>query len=262
MARAASAAGGVDSYLVCGTPRTGSTLLCGLLESTGVAGRPESYFRRPDEQSWAARWGIVSPPGGSFSYADYVQAALAEGRTPNGVFAARIMWGTMEEVVSNLATIYPDFTGTDIEVLNRAFGCTRFVYLRRSDVLAQAVSWLRAEQTGVWFQTAQRGAAQPEREPRFDFGRIRELARMIGEHNEAWRNWFASAGIRPHQVRYEDLDADPVGVTRGVLGFLGLELPPGREISAGHTRLADELNAEWIERYRVRMARSVRSLPA
>jgi trehalose 2-sulfotransferase len=132
----------------------------------------------------------------------------------------------------------------------------RFVYLRRSDVLAQAVSWLRAEQTGVWFQTGQRGEAQPGREPRFDFGRIRELARMIGEHNGAWRNWFASAGIQPHQVGYEDLDADPVGVTRGILGFLGLELPLGREISAGHTRLADELNAEWIERYRVRMARS------
>jgi len=28
---------------------------------------------------------------------------------------------------------------------------TRFVYLRRADVVAQAVSWLRAEQTGTWY---------------------------------------------------------------------------------------------------------------
>src|SRR6201991_2549603 len=46
------------SYLVCATPRSGSTLLCEALKSTGVAGRPEEYFealrntgrpRRPQE---------------------------------------------------------------------------------------------------------------------------------------------------------------------------------------------------------------------
>jgi trehalose 2-sulfotransferase len=240
----------IDAYLICGTPRTGSTLLCGLLESTGVAGRPESYFRQPDEPSWANRWGIVSSPDGRFSYADYVRAALAEGRTPNGVFAARIMWGTLDEVISKLAMIYPDSSGSDAGLLNRAFGRTRFICLRREDVLAQAVSWLRAEQTGVWFQTDQSAPPLPQPEPRFDPGRIGELGRMIDEHNAAWRRWFASAGVRPHRVRYEDLDADPVGVTRGVLGFLGLELPPGRDILVRHRRLADELNAEWIQRSR------------
>jgi trehalose 2-sulfotransferase len=251
-----SEAADMDSYLICGTPRTGSTLLCGLLESTGVAGRPESYFRQPDEASWASRWGIVTSRDGGFSYADYVRAALAEGRTANGVFAARIMWGTLDEVVSNLAVIYPDSSSADADLLTRAFGRTRFVYLRREDVLAQAVSWLRAEQTGVWFQVGQPASAPPEAEtePRFDLGRIRELTQLINEHNAAWREWFASAGIRPHQVRYEDLDADPLGVTRGVLGFLGLELPPGREILVRHRRLADELSAEWIERARAELA--------
>lgn len=46
------------SYLVCATPRSGSTLLCKALRETGVAGKPEEYFealrstgrpRRPDE---------------------------------------------------------------------------------------------------------------------------------------------------------------------------------------------------------------------
>jgi hypothetical protein len=37
-------------YLVCGTARTGSTYLCDLLASTGVAGHPESYFRETDLQ--------------------------------------------------------------------------------------------------------------------------------------------------------------------------------------------------------------------
>ncbi len=87
--------GRVDSYLICATPRTGSSLLCGLLESTGVAGNSESYFRQPDEHAWAAQWGIASQSGGALSYADYVRAVLAAGRTENGVFSARIMWGTL-----------------------------------------------------------------------------------------------------------------------------------------------------------------------
>src|SRR3954466_4170968 len=46
------------SYLVCATPRSGSTLLCHLLDQTGIAGHPEEYFealrhsglpRRPHE---------------------------------------------------------------------------------------------------------------------------------------------------------------------------------------------------------------------
>jgi trehalose 2-sulfotransferase len=256
MPRPASAPGRTDSYLVCATPRTGSSLLCGLLQSTGAAGRPESYFRRADEQSWAARWGIVRSPDGAFSYSDYMRAALAAGRTANGVFAARLMWGTLEEMVGKLATIYADHSGGDVGLLNRAFGCTRFVYLRRDDVLRQAVSWLRAEQSNVWFETVQSGHERPGQEPCFDFDRIRELVQLIGDHDAAWRDWFIAAGIRPCLVRYEDLEADPVGVTCNVLDFLGLGLPPGREIAVQHRRLADELNARWIDQYRAEMADS------
>jgi LPS sulfotransferase NodH len=77
----------MDSFLICATPRTGSSLLCGLLASTEVAGRPESYFRQPDEPAWASQWGIARADG-TFAYADYVERALAAGRTRNGVFAS------------------------------------------------------------------------------------------------------------------------------------------------------------------------------
>ncbi len=243
-----------DACLICATPRTGSSLLCGLLQSTGVVGRPESYFRQPDESSWADLWGLVRGPDGAFPYADYVGAAITAGRTENGVFAARIMWGTLDEVVDKLGTVYPELAGADVDLLNRAFGRTAFVYLRRDDVLGQAVSWLRAEQTDVWFETDPSGEQRRRPEPRFDFDRIHDLVRMIGDHNTAWRQWFAASGVRPHVVRYEDLDSDPVGVTRQIVGFLGLELPPGLEIVARHRRLADELNARWIDRYRTELA--------
>jgi LPS sulfotransferase NodH len=237
------------SYLICATPRTGSSLLCGLLDSTGVAGHPESWFRRQDEREFAARWGIADPSDGTFGYASYFGAAVTAGSTANGVFAARIMWGTMEEVTAHLAPVYPDQAGSASGLLTAAFGRARFVYLRRGDVVAQAVSLLRAEQTGVWFETADE-RQEPTAEPGFDFGQVRELVRQIKDDNAAWEAWFAAEGAQPCQVLYEEVDADPVRVASGVLGFLGLDLPSGREITVRHKRLADDLNARWIESYR------------
>lgn len=239
----------IDSYLICATPRTGSTLLCGLLDSTGVAGHPESYFRRQGEQEWVARWGIASTSDGGFSYADYLRSAIKTGSTANGVCAVRIMWETLGEVAAKLAALCPDHGGSDVDLLTEVFGRTRYIYLRRDDVVAQAVSLLRAEQTNVWHKTAQ-DQPEPQAGPRFDFDLIHERVRLIEEHNAAWQEWFASAGIRPHLVRYEELAAAPVPVARRVAGFLGLDLPPGQEIAVRNQRLADDISAQWIDSYR------------
>ena len=227
--------------------------MCGLIASTKVAGKPESYFRQPNEQLWADRWNIVRSSDGVFEYSEFVRAALAAGRTDNGVFAARIMWGTLDYLVDRLGSPCPAPACGDLDLLNLAFGHTRFVYLHRDDVLAQAVSWHRAEQTNVWHQTDQEESKRPEQEPRFDFDQICKFVQTIEEHNLAWRAWFASVGIQPYMVRYEDLDADPVGVACEILDFLGLKLPPGRLIETRHRRLADEVNAQWIDRYRAEL---------
>jgi trehalose 2-sulfotransferase len=236
-----------SAYLLCGTPRTGSTLLCGLLRSTDVAGRPESYFRLPDEQAWANRWRLSRDDAGTFLYGDYVRAAVAAGSSRNGVFGARVMWGTLDEILMKLGAIYPDLEGAHLQLLTRAFGRIRFVHLCRHDTVAQAVSWTRAEQTHFW-QDGDR--VLPAHEPSFDFQQIHTLVQTIDEHNAAWRNWFATFDVQPHLVRYEDLVAEPSGVARGILDFLELNLFIDRVIPPGTRRQADRLNSDWIARYR------------
>src|ERR1700680_227051 len=130
------------------------------------------------------------------------------------------------------------------------FGNTRFIYLRRDDVVAQAVSWLRAEQTNIWFETSVSHDQQPVQQPLFDHHQIEELHQLIIEHNAAWQHWFGTVGVEPHQVRYEDLDRDPVATTQRVLDYLEIELPVGRDVEVRHRRLAYQLNAQWIEHYR------------
>jgi LPS sulfotransferase NodH len=87
-------------------------------------------------------------------------------------------------------------------------------------------------------------------EPHCDLDQIRRFIKRIDEHNAAWRKWFTSFQIQPHVVLYEELVADMVGITVGLLDFLGLELPDKQTITSGHARQADEINDEWIDRYR------------
>ena len=237
------------SCVICATPRTGSSLLCGLLASTGVAGIPESYFRREDEGAWAQRWGLPARAGVR-DFGDFVRHALAAGHTANGVFGVRIMWGTMDELVAKLRAPSEDDASTDLDVLTRTCGPTHFIHLRRADVLAQAVSWSRAEQTGVWFEEVDAPGDAPAARPDFDRNAISDLIQTIEEHNQAWRDWFDANGIDAYDVRYEDLAADPVATTQRVLDFLELRLPAGRTIEVRHRRLADELSTEWMSTYR------------
>lgn len=238
------------SYLLCGTPRTGSTLLCGLLASTGVAGRPESYFREPDEEAWARRLGVPVP----VEPRAFVRAVRAAGSTPNGVFAARVMWGSLARLVDGLDP--GPRTRSDLEVMAAALGPLRAVHVRRADVVGQAVSWARAEQTGHW-QDGDRSAA----EPRFDLGQLDELVRTIGEHEAAWGRWFAAQGVEPYGVTYEEVTADPAGAVRGILGHLGSAPPAGWRPAPRERRQADEVNAEWVRRYRAESGRGPSGWP-
>lgn len=237
----------LTAYIMCGTPRTGSTLLCSLLRATGVAGRPESYFREPDEQLWARHWSLPTLGEGVLEYRELVRAAVKAGSTDNGVFGARVMWGTMDHLVARLAAGRSERALSDLDLVLAELGPTRFVHLRREDTVAQAVSWVRAEASGYWQQG---DTPQPGWQPGFDAAAIRDTVATIREHDAAWCAWFARHAIRPHVVRYEDLVQDMAGVTRTVLDFLGLELLPGTTLRPREQRHGDAVNDDWIAAYR------------
>jgi trehalose 2-sulfotransferase len=238
---------GSDAYLICATPRTGSTLLCGLLESTGVAGHPESYFNRKSLTSYAGHWDLPDSEQGVIDAA-FVRAAVAAGSTPNGVFGGRIMGETLPELLAALQALSAAPTRSDLDLLTDAFGHTRFIHLRRRDVVAQAVSWARAEQTHFWHPGEE--VLPGAQSPHYDRHLLEHLAARIRALEEGWSTWFAEFGLVPHEIAYEDLARDPIGTTRAALDFLDLHLPPDRGIEVRHRRQADDLNADWISRFR------------
>jgi LPS sulfotransferase NodH len=87
--------GAHTSYIVCATPRSGSSLLCEALRGTCFAGRAEEYFNRKSEAIWRSRWGLSSS-------VEYFRWLTERGTSPNGVFGAKIMWEQMAYCVQFL----------------------------------------------------------------------------------------------------------------------------------------------------------------
>jgi LPS sulfotransferase NodH len=163
------------SYIVCATPRSGSTLVCHALEETGVAGRPEEYFealrhsgrpRRPEEYFVGVEdpsirdhlgeraVGSEPPPRSPLwsraAYDRYLEWAFESGTTPNGIFGAKLMWGYFGDFVSLLRNV-PAYRDVPLaELLPTVFPGLTFVRVVRANKVRQAVSLWKAVQTATW----------------------------------------------------------------------------------------------------------------
>ncbi|HJQ29333.1 MAG TPA: Stf0 family sulfotransferase, partial [Rubrobacter sp.] len=123
------------SYLICATPRSGSTLLCAALDDTGIAGHPEEHFevlletgrpRQPRDYLQRSNdpevWALLDDPefedvlgeyGGRYSehpasrdpswrppdFETLVEEAIRKGTTGNGVLGTKIMWAYLRDFV-------------------------------------------------------------------------------------------------------------------------------------------------------------------
>jgi LPS sulfotransferase NodH len=265
------------SYLVCATPRSGSTLLCQELDKTGLAGHPQEYFealrrsgvpRRPHEyfdperhpnivERLAFREMLEGAPKPNplwhpDTYDQYLEWALDEGTTPNGVFGAKLMWGYLGDFAELLRGI-EGMAGRSLpDLLSRAFPGLRYVQITRRDKVRQAVSLWKAVQTQAWQRDA--GASDDGHdgrllEPVFSFRAINYLMRQLTAHDASWDAYFLGLGYEPLKVTYEELADSTEGVVHGVLEHLGIAAPQNLQI--GPPRLsvqADEVSELWVAR--------------
>ena len=134
---------------------------------------------------------------------------------------------------------------SDVAVLEAALGRLRFVHLYRHDVVGQAISLYRAEQTDYWHSTQPQ---EPKQTAAYDFQEISERVDSLRNDQAAWREWFRSEDITPLSVSYEELDAEPVRTAAQVLEYLGLPTA-GHAMSAPSKKLADETIRQWRESF-------------
>ena len=234
----------VRSYVICCVQRTGSWLLAHTLADTGYAGRPSDYFGDEEWEPNAREWGV---PAGDLTA--YVHAVRDHATTPNGVLGSKLMWNVFDSLRSSLHL--PAGTDAGLGFMRTTFGDPQFVWLRRADKVRQGISWWRAAVTDQWGLRPGQQAEQPAP----DVAEMVQLVQLAQWCEDGWRQWFASTGIQPCQVFYEDLAWDRLAVVNRVLEFLRLPrldagtLPPVR-----YRKQADSLTERYADLVRSAMS--------
>jgi trehalose 2-sulfotransferase len=234
----------VRSYVLCCVQRTGSWLLAHTLADTGYAGRPSDYFDDAEQENHTPEWGL---PDGQLT--TYIRAVRDKATTPNGVLGSKLMWNDFDSLRSSVRP--PGGADPGLEFMRTTFGDPQFVWLRRTDKVRQGISWWRAAVTDQWGLRPGQQAEQPAP----DVEQMVQLVQLAQQCEDGWRLWFASTGIQPCQVRYEDLAKDRLAVANRVLGFLRLPpldadtLPPVR-----YRKQADSLTERYVDLVRAAMS--------
>ncbi len=281
------------SYLICATPRSGSTLLCAALDDTGIAGHPEEHFevlletghrRQPRDYFQRSNdpevWALLDDPefrevlgeyGGRYSehparrdpswtppdFQKLVEEALRKGTTENGVLGTKIMWAYFRDFV-RLARRRGLQEKRPCEVPAAVLpNLRRFVWMHRGDTTRQAVSLWKALQTQQWRRDSDDDIGGLGL--RFSFAAVDHLKLRIDEHNAAWQDFFDACGVEPMEVVYEELVEDHEGTVLWLLDGIGVSIPENfAVVQPKMRRQADELSEEWVRLYNERAsARSV-----
>lgn len=240
--------------MICTAPRSGSTLLCRMLAATGVAGNPGSHFHAASLDRWLEVYGLQHTRFASRRDAlrAVFDAAKSRGRGATEVFGLRMQGGSCDHFLEQLAALVPGET-RDVARFEAEFGPTLFLHLSRSDRLGQAISRLRAEQSGLWHRHAD--GSELERtaaglEPRYDAGEIARHMAELAAFDAAWERWFKQEAVTPLRLGYDDLSVDPRGTLGRVLQALGLDPALARSVEVPTARLADGLSRNWRARFK------------
>lgn len=198
-------------YVIASVQRSGSTLLAKALEQAGF-GAPDEFFRVTDSKPRTAR------------FQDWTDS---ERNGYAGVKIHQYQW-QHHDLSSEIPRCFPE---------------ARYIYLTRRNTVRQAVSLVRARQTGQW---TSRDTARAE--PRFDAEAIRAAILETAAEESGWEDVFQSCRIKPLRIDYEELCSNYRMTLNAVGASLGapwtdFEWPP-------FERLADAVNEDWVHRMR------------
>ncbi|HBF29285.1 Stf0 family sulfotransferase, partial [Rhizobium sp.] len=225
--------------------------------ATGISGNPGSYFHVPSLPEWLTyfnlRAGLATPEKDVLT--QVFAAALSKGRGDTDIFGLRLQRHSFDFFLRKLAILYRGHAN-DVARIEAAFGKTLFIYLTRPDKVEQAVSCVKALQTGLWHVApdgTEMERQSPPQKPIYSPGELRFTYNEFVAFELGWQQWFDSQDIQPFRITYDALSADPIGTLKTVLRELGLNANAANGVVPEVAKLADATNQDWARRFRTEL---------
>ena len=228
-------------------------MLCSLLAATGLAGNPCSHFHDPSISEWLGYYDLKpTEHAGERDVLDAIfDAARAYGTGNTDIFGLRLQRHSFGFFVRQMDILYPDLTN-DLARFQAAFGKTLFIQLSRANKLDQAISYVKASQTGLWHMAPDGTEIERLSEPQEPFYDAEAIARQLADLTamaQQWEHWFANQSLDPLRVTYDELSADPTSVLARILDALGLDQETAEGMATPVAKLADATSRNWAERF-------------
>lgn len=228
------------SYAILTPPRSGSTYLCDLLDSTAISGHPSEHIRLAT-QELALHC--------NFDYLNLLGNLMEHRTTSNGVFGTKLI----SHFLFELKQAKPDFKKVFQSI-------DRFILLIRKDKVAQAVSLVLAQTTEVWHihhnsKKASYQSILDSIEINDDLlDDVEQKVIFIKQQEARLKRVLANNNIEPLLVVYEDILQDASAEVNRILNFLGIVKPPGHtlQITSGIKRMPSAISQQIIQQYQHR----------
>ncbi len=209
--------------IILSMPRSGSSWLASLSNASGTMGVADEWLD----------FAHLTPPKGAKGRPVLNEKTLQSASTENGNFALKIFPRQLLQVIDDY----------EFDFIRRAMRehDTKLILLERTDRKAQAISLVRAMQTGQW------RADQPmSKPPHYNFGALAQAYFHICRGYDFWRSYLALQGF-PHQgFTYEELVPDPAPFLASVCSHFGAPMPAEKSPSEIQR---NPQSADWRARF-------------
>jgi LPS sulfotransferase NodH len=184
-------------------------------------------------QPLAQRLGVVS--NGRVDPGTYLRAVQRIRTSPNGVFGLKTHYSHLAAIIR-----IPGISGFVVS--------SSLIWIRRRDVLSQAISLVKASQTGQW------GLSEgdvPQDNVMYSHEGITKALAIIQRENAGWEKFFYCTELPHLPLWYEDLISETNAVCQAAYrSVMGQDWPGHFSLELSkRIRQADSTSSEWKTRF-------------
>ncbi len=231
------------AYAILTTPRSGSTYLCDLLDSTNIAGHPSEHLRLA-VQELAKHC--------NFNYLTLLNNLMEYRVTNNGVFGTKLISHFLFELQQTKPNFRQVFKSID-----------KFILLIRKDKLAQAVSLVVAQKTEFWNlhnnEKSEKNTNYKSKLANIEIDsklldNVEQKYNFIHKQEARLKKVLSNNQSSPLIVVYEDILDDAELQINRILDFLAIAKPESytMQINSGIKRMPSSISQEIIQQYQQR----------